>query len=90
MRENLDMFDGLISKCAWLKDTTELVQVLAAAIHSPLFEEESGFRAALALHFSLQRQAEELLEGMEELYKKFSIEEKLRRGDRPVSAQEGQ
>ena len=60
MRENLDMFDGLITKCAWLKDTTELVQVLAAAIHSPLFEEESGFRAALALHFSLQRQAEEL------------------------------
>ena len=28
--------------------------------------------------------------GMEELYKKFSIEEKLRRSDRPVSAQEGQ
>lgn len=80
MRENLDAFDELILKCAWLKDTAELVQVLAAAIHSSFFEEDTSFHAALALHDCLQRQAQELLDGMEQLYKKFSLEEKQRSG----------
>lgn len=78
MLENLETLDALISKCAYLRDTTELVQILGAAIHSDHFEDAAGFKAAQGLHYCLQKQSQELLDGMNQLYAKISVEEKAK------------
>ena len=87
MLENLETLDALISKCAYLRDTTELVQILGVAIHSDYFEDTAGFKAAQGLHYCLQKQSQELLDGMNQLYAKISVEEKARTGKSPVFPQ---